>query len=140
MTRAETAAEAASLAEACSASFFAAGTRPGLLLWRIDQKVLVSGSTPGSFYEDAAYIVLLTTQAGPDALSSDIYLWLGAKTKPEDQGVASIMARYPVARGEHVAANVCSCGRMRQNLECRGWVAASVSRRTYAIGGGCVET
>ena len=92
MTRAETAAEAASLAEACSASFFAAGTRPGLLLWRIDQKVLVSASTPGSFYEDAAYIVLLTTQAGPDALSSDIYLWLGAKTKPEDQGVASIMA------------------------------------------------
>ena len=92
MKRVETTSEAASLAEACSASFSAAGIRPGLLLWRIDQKVLVSASTPGSFYEDAAYIVLLTTQAGPDALSSDIYLWLGAKTKPEDQGVASIMA------------------------------------------------
>ena len=69
MKRVETTSEAASLAEACSASFSAAGIRPGLLLWRIDQKVLVSASTPGSFYEDAAYIVLLTTQAGPDALS-----------------------------------------------------------------------
>lgn len=70
-----------------------AGTEVGLLIWRIEKfKVVpVAKEHYGEFYSGDSYIILKTFKKDPnsEALSYDVYFWLGAETTQDEAGTAA---------------------------------------------------
>lgn len=80
-------------AAATEEAWAGAGSKPGLLVWRIEAFKVVPWPAEkyGQFYEGDSYIVLHTYTEGrfSSKLLHDVHFWLGTKTTQDEMGTAA---------------------------------------------------
>jgi len=72
--------------------FGAAGSQPGVEVWRIENKVPVAvpAKSFGIFYDGDSYIVLKTTQKpGYSSMTYYLFFWLGTESEQGEKGIAA---------------------------------------------------
>lgn len=67
------------------------GSRPGLLVWRIEKFLVKSIPTEqyGKFFRGDSYIVLHSYGADRDNLHHDLHIWIGSESSQDEYGTAA---------------------------------------------------
>lgn len=71
--------------------FLGAGAKPGLEIWRIENKVPVSipEKQHGQFCKGDSYLVLKTIETKGGSFEWDLHFWLGAESSVDEMGIAA---------------------------------------------------